>query len=259
VLFIGPEAILRDAVTEARSKSLSGDVPPGLKKLASQEHIDSRAFGAAMDLSGSYGVSFAVVRALVGQRDGLVIFPFLAHFALKTMQPVHFFERFVDELASVIVKRAEALGLATSWNQYLAATLYPFVSSRCEEVVRHAGESGLLHAPALFRDSPLQENPAYLWSFRRRESLGVAVGGLDTADLAICLPAFSDFRKLLALFLTPPCVRFRDRQALGLAAQYAAAPVGASAEEVSIAQTAMTECLSLQERWTSFQDALRRY
>jgi hypothetical protein len=99
----------------------------------------------------------------------------------------------------------------------------------------------------------LQENPVYLWSFRRRERLG------DAVDLAVCLPAFSDFRKLLAVFLAPPCVRFRDRQVLGLARQHAAACFGDSADEVATAAAAMADCLLLQQRWESFQDGLRRY
>jgi hypothetical protein len=264
VLFVGPQVVLRDALIEARRKSPSADVPEELRQLARQEVTDTRTFDMAMDVSGGYGAPFAVVSGVVGQRDALVVFPYLAHFALKTMRPAHFFERFLEEAAPAVAERAEALGIATSWNEDLVTALYPFASERCEQVLLQAGEPGLMHAPAMLADSGLADNEVYRWSFRRLESLA-ALEGAAAAEMAICLPAFDSHRTLLAVLLTPPCVRFRDGRSLGLGdviqGSHAAEPSAeaAVAQAAEAARAATAAVLSIQQRWESFQDSTRGY
>jgi hypothetical protein len=243
VLFVGPQVVLREAVTRSRRQSLSGEVDADLASLARRDEPDSQTFDMAMQLSGGYAAPFRVVRELVGQRDALVVFPFLVHFALKTRSPVETFERLLDEVAPALAAEADRLGVASSgWTAEIAAGLYTLASDQ-------AGEAEPLHAPALFPDSGLADNPAYAWSFARLEQVAATVGG-PTVDLAICLPGFADFPVLLSRMLPPPCARFRDRRAVDL--------VDLLSHETDDEGPA-AEVLAIQARWETFQDSLRAY
>jgi len=254
VLFVGPPVVLREAVTRARRESLSGEVDPDLAVLARRDEADSQTFDLAMQLSGGYAAPFRVVRELLGQRDALVAFPFLVHFALKSGDPVATFERLLDELAPALVAEADRLGIATAgWDDDVAAGLYTLAADRAEQVVRDAGGSGLLHAPALFPESGLADNPVHAWSFARLEQLAATVGGPTVVDAAICLPGFADFRVLLARMLAPPCVRFRDRQAVDLVDLVGAEP------DPGLGGAPAAEALEVQARWETFQGSLRTY
>ena len=260
-MFVGPRVVLRDAVTRARNVSPEGIAPKeqaALLALAERDgdKVNSQVFDMAMQLSGSYGIPFAVLREVVGARDAFVLFPLFVHFALKTMRPVHYFERFVAEVTPTALVRAEALGIAASWDKAAAAALYLSVLPYCDEIIRQAGDERLLQSAIIFQDSSLRENLAYRWAFGQVDRLATAMGELNNiVDMAICLPAFSDFREMLAISLAPPCVRFRDHQTVALAARYLSVHANASAEDSMDSEAAMSACLSLQQRWESFGNA----
>jgi hypothetical protein len=261
VMFLSPRVVLRDAVIQARRASLEGVAPKELTDLAARaegdgDEMNTQVFDMAMQLSGSYGIPFAVLRKVIGAGNATVLFPLLVHFALKTTRPVYYFERFVDRVTGAALARADELGIASSWDRAAAVALYTTVSSYCGEIIRETGDERRLSCAAIFGDSSLRDNPAYQWSFGQVDRLAKAIGGHDDiVDMAICLPAFSDFRILLTSYLAPPCVRFRDRQAVGLAAKYLSAHDDASAEDKAAAETAMDACLSLQQRWESFSNS----
>jgi hypothetical protein len=221
VLLTGPAEILRQA--NGRPQPLS-----------------DQAFDEAMHLGGNYALPYAVARRVLDRESGLVIFPFLTHFALKTSRPAFFFERFVEEAAPDAAGRAKDLG---------ATGLYRLFENRCSEIARREGEAALLHAPDLFRQSPLRANRVYRWSFRRLARLETA------ADYSICLPGLQ--RDVLAMLLTPPCIRFRDRQTISVGHRYLERASGASWLERRRAEHAARECLAIQERWEKFQNAMR--
>jgi hypothetical protein len=269
ILFLDPAAVLREAVFTARRNTITSEVPEALLRIADQQRANSNAVPSdavrvAMDLSGGYAVPFAVVSEIVGENRALVIFPFLAHFALKTMRPAYFFEIFLAKVAPVLT---DVLMEADQrqWDQGLFMQLYQIATDRCETVLNQADYGGLLHSPAIFSSSGLDDNPAYVWSFRCIESLVTAMGPSGTGqsppaiDMMICLPAFEQFRSFLATSLAVPCVRFRDRQTLGICELFASHWMNASDEEVASAHSGMASVLSVQQRWESFQYSLRHY
>lgn len=261
VLFVGPRVVLQEAVTRTRRASLTGDVDPDLAELARREGPpDSQTFDRAMQLSGGYAAPFAVVRELVGQRAALVVFPFLVHFALKTDDPVAWFDRFVDELAPGLSAEADRRGIAAAgWDQDLAGELYVHAKHEAERIAGDddgdGGDAALRYAPDLFPGSGLADHPAYAWAFGRFERLAAHLEGAITLHAAICSPVFPTFRALLAGLLPPPCLRFRDRRTLDLPELFASGP----AEELYGTASAVADVQAVQERWETFQGSLRAY
>src|SRR5262249_13891273 len=121
VVFAGPAATM----DEVRK---SGRASPGLlaewNDLARRGPSDA-AFDMAMRASGSYDLPYAVARRVLDPTAGLVIFPFLAHFALKTARPAHFFERFVEDAGPATAVQAQTLGVFEPEPRAGAETLYP--------------------------------------------------------------------------------------------------------------------------------------
>lgn len=251
VLRAGPAKVLGDAIEEARKQGRAREVDAEWREAARPEALSDRTFDLAMDAAGSYGLPYAVTRRVLDRESGLVIFPFLAHFALKTPRPAHFFELFLDEAAPAAAAEAEALGLFAKPARAGAETLYPFVEGRCAGIARREGEGGLIHAANLFRESPLRHNPVYDWSFRRLRQRGLS-GKFDCA-----LGLFGLHFDELAKRVTPPCVRFRDQHTIGLSHDYLEADGGASWITLHRAEKAKQACLQLQQRWEAFQDGLR--
>jgi hypothetical protein len=228
VLLGGPAAVLRDAIEQRRRNgTLSAAVERDWKDTASAAPGDG-AFDMAMDLSGSYGIPYCVARRVLDRVSGLVIFPYLAHFALQTPRPAYFFERFVAEVAPAAAGRADELGLTADPPRPAAPQLYPFVEERCAALIRADGGAGLMYAREMFRASPLLQNRVYLWSFQRLQKTEE-----DPFDLSVCLPGL--YRDVLAMRFAPPCVRFRDGQTLG---------------------AGQAECLEIHQRWQHFQHAM---
>ena len=251
VLRAGPAKVLADAIGDARKKGRAREVNADWKEAVRPGAPSDRTFDLAMEASGSYGLPYAVARRVLDRESGLVIFPFLAHFALKTSRPAHFFELFLDEAAPAAAAEAEAGALFARPAQADAGTLYPFVEGRCAEIARREGEVGLLHAADLFRDSALRRNPVYGWSFRRLQRWGLS-GSFDRA-----LGLFGLHFDELATRATPPCIRFRDQQTIGLSHDYLQGEGGASWLALRRAEKAKQACLQLQQRWEQFQDAMR--
>jgi hypothetical protein len=213
---------------------------------------------AAMLASRDYSEPFRLARRVIDPEFSLIIFPFLAHFALKTRRPAHFFERFVDEVAARAGAKAREMGVLDPSSGVIPGVLYPEIEQLCEELARSEGEAGLLHAPDLFATSPLQENPAYAWSFQRLARLAARVRSSAALDVAICLP-LHEHRKILANELTPPCLRFADGAPLALAYHYLAQTQKAAAEDLSAAKDAAVACWALQARGEEFRQAARGY
>jgi hypothetical protein len=243
VLLVGSAEVLRNTYDSSKNLQTKQD----LMDLHRDVQTD-RALDEAMYQSGNYCVPYAVARRVLDEEAGVLLFPFLAHFALKTSRPAHFFERFVEEAAPEAAAKAKELGIIPQSERAGASDLYPFLEHRCAEIVRQEGEVGLLHAPDLFQGSPLRDNYVYRWSFRRLDQLAA------DGDRAICLPGLE--RDLLATQLTPPCVRFRDRQIIGLSHFYLEHSGGAADEVLRRAEKARRECISLQKRWERFRTAL---
>jgi hypothetical protein len=251
VLRAGPSKVLSEAIGDARKKGRAREVNADWKEAVRPGAPADRTFDLAMDAGGSYGLPYAVARRVLDRESGLVIFPFLAHFALKTSRPAYFFDLFLDEAAPAAAAEAEVLGVFAQPARAGAEMLYPFVEGRCAEIARREGEAGLLHAAYLFRDSPLRRNPVYDWSFRRLRRRGLA-GKFDCA-----LGLFGLHFGELASQLTPPCIRFRDQHTIGLSHDYLQADGGASWLALRRAERAKEACLRLQRRWEQFQGAMR--
>jgi hypothetical protein len=215
-------------------------------------------FDEAMLASRDYSEPFRLARRLLDSSFSLVIFPFLAHFALKTRRPAHFFERFIDEIAAPAGAKAGEMGVLDPHSTVGPGVLYPYIQGLCDQLARGEGEAGLLHAPDLFAASPLRENPAYVWSFRRLARLAARVRG-GALDTAICLPSLHQHRKILAHELTPPCLRFADGAPLALAYHYLEETKKSAADDLSAAHDAAKMCFGLQALDEKLRLAARGY
>ena len=226
---------------------------------APQRWISDDDLDAAMLASRDYSEPFRLARRVIDPAFSLIIFPFLAHFALKTSRPAHFFERFIDEVAAPAGAKASEMSVLDPDSEAGPGVLYPEIKQLCDELIRREGEAGLLHAPDLFRASLLRENPPYAWSFRRLARLASRVRGSGELDTAICLPSLREHRKILAHELTPPCLRFADGVPLALAHRYLAQTQDAAAEDLSAAKDAAVACFALQARSDELRQAARGY
>ena len=238
----------------AGPESASGPSAEPSAKERTQRWSSDHEFDEAMLASRDYSEPFRLARRLVDPGFSLVIFPFLAHFALKTRRPAYFFERFLDEVAARAGAKAAEAGVLDPHSAVTAGVLYPEIAQWCDEVARRDGEAGLLHSPVLFVESPLQQNPVYAWSFERLARLGARVRGTAALDTAICLPSQQQHRKILAHELTPPCLRFADGAPLALAHHYLEQTKKAAADDLSAAHDAAQVSFGLQAR----DDELRR-
>lgn len=262
VLYVGPDIVLRNAAAAARRASPTGEVPESLAKLAGLELPTAETVELAMKLSGRYSLPFAVVRRVVGLPDVLFVFPFLAHFALKTTQPVQFFDRFLTEASLRLVDAAKEIGIS-AWDSDLVVQLYALARRCCREIVETDGDE-MLDAPSLHATTGLADNPAYVWPFQQLARLSVEAGpwALDdpaaNIDASICLPAFEQARALLVARLTPPCLRFRDRQILALGELVRSSWLSSTPDEIDAAETAAQAVLDTHARWENFQDRLRQ-
>jgi hypothetical protein len=223
-----------------------------------QRWIFDDELDAAMLASRDYSEPFRLARRLIDPAFSLIVFPFLAHFALMTQRPAHSFERFIDEVAALAGAKAEEMGVLDPHSGPGPGVLYPPIKQLCEELAHCEGETGLLHAPDLFPASPLRRNPAYAWSFQRLARLAAHVTGDAELDVAICLPVH-EHRKILAHKLTPPCLRFADGTPLALAHHYLAQTNEAKAEELSAALDAAAACCAIQVRRDELRQAARGY
>jgi hypothetical protein len=252
VVFSGPAGIVKE-MQEATRKTARASTQVRVEWNDLVRHGPSdAAFDMAMRVSGRYGLPYAVARKVLDRVAGIVIFPFLAHFALKTSRPAHFFERFVEEVGPAAAIEAKNLGLFESPPRGGAEILYPLVERRCADVLKRNGEPGLLHASDLFASSPLRNNYVYWWSFRRLRRLR----GGDSFDLTLCLAALKGH--LLASQFAPPCLRFRDQKTIGLAHHYLKRSGRSSCLALRAADRANRACLELQRRWEDFQKARRQ-
>jgi hypothetical protein len=245
VLLAGPEAVLRDALLELPKHRLSS---PHADRVPAQ--LSDDAFDRAMQASGEYSLPYTVARRILDPIAGLVIFPFLAHFALKTSRPAYFLERFIDEVAPAAAEEARAIGLFDLPRRVNPEDLYPFVENCCTESVRRDGEPGLLHSVEIFRNSPLRANFVYRWSFRRLRQASPA-----TFDCALCIQGPE--RAWLATRFTPPSVRFRDGSSVPLCQSYLERADGLACLTTLRAREAMRASLAIQERWVRFLAAIK--
>jgi hypothetical protein len=215
-------------------------------------------FDGAMLASRDYSEPFRLARRLIDPAYSLIIFPFLAHFALKTRRPAHFFERFITEVAAPAGAKVRESGLLDPHSGPGPSVLYPYIGDLCAGVAADEGEPGLLHAPDLFASSPLRGNPAYVWSFQRVEHLSARCSRGAPLDVAICVPTGSH-RGILALELTPPCLRFADGSPLALAFHYLEQTKKSAADELTAAKEAAAACCAVQTRAEELLQATRGY
>ncbi|MEF8733647.1 MAG: hypothetical protein V5B40_17575 [Candidatus Accumulibacter meliphilus] len=250
VVAVGPRTILAEAIATERKRRIDGVVPNDWLE-AARDAETWAGLEIAIELGGTYSTPYLVAQHQLGKTTSQVLFPLLAHFSLKTHEPVELFERFLIQVAPLAGEHLSASGAEGSlWQRpETVASLFDFVRRACADVAREAGQQGLVDAATLFRNSPLQDNAVYASCF---DSLANVDRDGDI-DIAIAMPAGPGFRQRLARELPPPCVRFRDRH---LPIRQLLLPDGAP--EQAAAKTLAESCLELQERWVSFQDALRR-
>jgi hypothetical protein len=244
---------ISESLTQFWEVLIAGDERAPGKQWASDADLD-----AAMLASRDYSEPFRLARRLLDPDSSLVVFPLLAHFALKTSRPAFFFERFIETIAAKLGAKAKELGVLDPHSGPNAGVLYPFAEAWAEEHVRAAGEPGLLHAPELFARSLLREHPGYVWSFERRARLEARVRGGMKFDVAICLPLPSH-RRILAEDLTPPCVRFGNGEFLTLAHHYLKQSKNAAPAELEAAQKAAAACAAVQTKADELLRAARGY
>ena len=237
-------------------ESASGPGVEASAKKRSRRWSSDDEFDEAMLASRDYSEPFRLARRVLDPSFSLVIFPFLAHFALKTRRPAYFFERFIDEIAAPAGAKGGEMGVLDPHSAQGPGLLYPYIQELCDQLARGEGEAGLLHAPDLFAASPLRENPAYAWSFQRLARLAARVRG-GVLDTAICLPA--QHRKMLAHDLTPPCLRFANSEPLALAYHYLEQTKKAAVDDLSAAHDAAKMCLGLQALDEKLRQAARGY
>jgi hypothetical protein len=299
VVIVDPVTILQVELAEGRrSKEFLDELRLDMEEGSLQaegEHATLYALDLAMRTSGNYAVPYNLLRHSLDDFVGVAIFPLLVHFAMQTLSPVFFFERFVEEVAPIALDQARDTGLAEGISTGSLDALYPYVERKCSQLVIKERESGLLHGFEVFNDGSLSQNYAYWWSFAR---LQVAMdsfikdmrkeGGMKMEkskadafnevysdfggwvayfllDCAIALPGNRANRLLLSTLLTPPCVRFSDGRILGLwdhymrlGAQYtrdAEPPEGLKDRTEKVTR----ETTALQSRWEAFLTVLRGY
>jgi hypothetical protein len=236
----------------APTSGAAGENTPA-QRWSSDDELD-----AAMLASRDYSEPFRLARRMIDPAFSLIIFPYLAHFALKTRRPAHFFERFIDELAAPAGAKANEIGVLDPHSAAGPGVLYPYIKDLCEEFARSEGEAGLLHAPDLFATSPLRDNPAYSWSFQRLARLAARVRSGAALDTAICLPLHRH-RGILAHELTPPCIRFADGAPLALAFHYLRQTGTTGDDELAAAKDAAIAGCAIQARVEERRQAARGY
>lgn len=229
------------------------DQTEGTAQWTSDQELD-----AAMLASSDYSEPFRLARRLVDREFSLIIFPFLAHFALKTARPAYFFERFLEELAGTAGQLAREAGVLEPASGPAPGVLYAPLETLCAELVRREGGTGLLHAPVLFAASPLREHPVYAWSFQRLAQVEARVQGGTPLDVVICLPTHGH-RAILAQELTPPCLRFADRTPLALAHTYLQRDARTPPATLDAARDAAVAALAIQAREEERLTATRGY
>jgi hypothetical protein len=246
IVAIGPETVLRHKIREERLRNLNGSAPPQWVD-AAERPTTGMSFEVAMETGGRYSHPYLAVRDLFGHETSQVLFPLVAHFALQTPSPVEIFEYLVEHAGSPAARTLVAAGLRGSlWERPDAIeTAYRSTHQFCREAVRAVG-ADLVDGRTRFRDSPLQENPAYQACFRMLDKLA---GRVDV-DVALAMPVGPPFRPPLATGLLPLCVRFGDR----LVSPWALAmhEVRGPAEVFEPLSLLASASAAVQERWDAF-------